>query len=278
MTLDSSSLNKPVSPQEKRSLLKESEHVKGVTSIEDYLRKLDPYRSTTLNWPYPLTTQPASPSVTKQIEPLRKEILQILTTHSFPPQKYLQFSIHCVTKPLYTPASAPRTTLSLIYITDPDSPRAPSAPETFDPARKQISKLLRTNGLKDIHIQIVFANHCFDPTLFEISDENPAKLAFDTVRSDITRIISKLRNKWTMTKVFNVGMTEETAVPTIVVQVAPFTVADWDGMRRQIEGVLMRRGQMSLDVEFIPGRVSRAVTYPEEEDEDLENSKLLIMV
>lgn len=268
------------SPQERRSLLKNTEQVKGVMPIETYLERLEPYRSTTLSWPYPHNILPAEPTTTKQIEHHRSAILAILEAHSFPPPQYLRLSIHSATKQLYH--SKPIPVLSLTYITDPDSTNAPAIPETLGPARNGITTLLRENGINDVHTEIVFVNQVFEPTCLPMRDDDPAAEAFEAAKRNINRVVSRLRDKWSMVKMFNVGVTAETALPTVVVQVNPRTEADWDAMAREILSYIptideYNDGDTDMDmdmvrkieigVEFMTGKIVKPIVYPEEEEE-----------
>lgn len=270
-----SSKNNQVSPQQRRALLKNTKQVKGVMPIETYLKRLEPYRSTTLIWPYPHNILPAEPTTIKQIEHHRNAILAILDTHNFPPPQYLRLSIHSATKQLYT--SKPLPVLSLAYITDPERTNTPSIPETLDPARDEITTLLNQNGINDIHTEIVFVNQVFDPTCFPIQDDDPAAEAFEYARRNSNRVVSRLREKWSMVKMFHVGVTVESARPTVVVQVNPRTEADWDGMMREIVSHLRipkidkyhdcdADTDMEIGVEFMTGKIVKPIVYPEDEE------------
>ncbi|KAL4914871.1 hypothetical protein BDW62DRAFT_204235 [Aspergillus aurantiobrunneus] len=245
--------------QEARALLKGSRNVKGEMPIEDYLSYLDPYRSTTLNLPYSLPTIPASPETVQKVGAHREEILRILESHHFPPPAYLRMSIQSLKHPLHTILGPLRTNLSLAYITDPHSPIAPRAPASLAPARRDISDLLNTHSIKDVYIEIVFVNQSFDPTLFAVSDDHPTTEAFDAVSRELGRVVAPLGNRCPLLDLFSAGLTVETALPTVVVQVSPFTTADWDAMASEMLALLP--DSMGFVVEFIPGMVIREIAY-----------------
>lgn len=78
-----------------------------------------------------------------------------------------------------------------------------------------------------------------------------------------------------MVKMFHVGVTVESAVPTVVVQVNPRTEADWDGMVREIVSHLPKIDQyhdgntdtdMEIGVEFMTGKIVKPIVYPEDEE------------
>lgn len=269
------SQNPQTSPQERRALLKNTDQVKGVMPIETYLERLEPYRSTTLSWPYPHNILPAEPTTTKQIEHHRSAILGILHSHNFPPPQYLQFSIHSATKQLYH--SKPVQVLRLAYITDPESKTAPTIPANLDPVHKEITTLLNNNGI-NVHTEIIFVNQVFEPTCFPIANDDPAAEAFEHARRNINRVVSRLRGKWSMVKMFNVGVTAESAIPTVVVQVNPRTEADWEGMVREMlshipkieyqDGDADIGKKMEIDVEFMTGKVFKPIEYPEQEKDE----------
>ncbi|KAL4808642.1 hypothetical protein BDV18DRAFT_157585 [Aspergillus unguis] len=268
---------------EARRGLKESTALQGVIPIEEYLDRLDPHRSTTLTWPYPLNNTPAPSETATKIEPYHDRILNILHTHNFPPRQYLRFSVFSTTKPQY-PSYPPKTTLSLQYITDPYSSKSPKPPplSTLDTARSEISSLLSTNNIRGIEVELVFLNQCFDPCLFSIKDDTPEWKLFESTRRIIhSRVVSTLRGDWRMMKLFNLGMTKEEALPTIVIQVSPFTSADWGKMTRQIRGLVedananLPAGDKlggGIDVEFIPGNPRREIMYEDDEDLDLDKA------
>lgn len=112
-------------------------------------------------------------------------------------------------------------------------------------------------------------------------DDDPAAEAFQGAKRNINRVVSRLRDKWSMVKMFNVGVTAEIAVPTVVVQVNPRTEADWDAMARGILSYIpaideYNDGDTDMDmdmvrkveigVEFMTGKIVKPIVYPEEEE------------
>ncbi|KAL4925665.1 uncharacterized protein BDV17DRAFT_294249 [Aspergillus undulatus] len=266
-----SSINQQLSPLERRALIKQTEDVKGVMPIEDYLDRLDPYCSTTLKWPYPVTTQPASPPLVRQIESHREKVLSILDTHKFPPRRFLRFSVRYVEKPFYT-SGLRQPILSLEYITDPFLRNAPKVPESLDPARDEIVRYLQEKGIT-IHVEIIFKNQAFNPTLFSIPSSAPEQESFDSSLQYIMRLLtSHLRlGCWEKVEICSLGLTVETAIPTIVVHVTPGARADWEGLAWKIRGCLPVGEWNGVEVEFVVGEVPREVVYPSKWQQDMED-------
>lgn len=183
----------PDYPRKRRNFLRDSEDTDGDLSIEDYLYRCDPYRSTTLEepWPYPLTYQQAPVHITQRVEACRQEFLEILSDHNFPAEDSLRFRVSNVTKPEYPGGDQPITVLRLAYIS------APYAPKRLGPARDEIHRLMTLKGIDDVHVEIVFLDMCFRPSLFSISKDDMATAAYETAKRSIMQFInSELPMKW----------------------------------------------------------------------------------
>jgi hypothetical protein len=121
-------------------------------------------------------------------------------------------------------------------------------------------------------------NQVFEPTCFPIANDDPAAEAFEHARRNINRVVSRLRDKWSMVKMFNVGVTVESTTPTVVVQVNPQTEADWEGMVREMlshipeieyhDGNEVMDKKMEIGVEFVTGKVVKPIEYPEREKDE----------
>ena len=80
-------MTQPPSPGKRRRFLRESEDIDGEMSLEDYLYRSDPFRSSTFEHPWPLPLMMKEPEVELRFDgprfrPFLPEILSILDRHS----------------------------------------------------------------------------------------------------------------------------------------------------------------------------------------------------
>ncbi|KAL5046343.1 hypothetical protein BDW71DRAFT_207417 [Aspergillus fruticulosus] len=262
-----------------RRLSKNSDYVKGVMPIEEYLDRVDPYTSSTLKWPRPFEIKPASPELTQEIELHREEILTILDTQSFPPRAYLRLTVQKVTKRGYM-SSKPKALLSLAYITNPYSPRAPQPPPklTMDAARDEVACHLLAKGISDISTEITFTNQAWNPMLFAFPETNALFAPFKhTIQPAIAScILPKYTNAWQKVSIFYVGLTVEENFPTLVITVSPQVKGDWAALNETIRDLLLEKEKRELDIEFWPGAL-KGVWDPNSEvvdEDDVDNQKV----
>ncbi|KAL4815704.1 hypothetical protein BDW67DRAFT_185426 [Aspergillus spinulosporus] len=255
-----------------RRISKKSDYVKGVMTIEEYLDRVDSYTSSSLKWPLPFDTNPASPEVTQKLELHREEILNILDAHGFPPRAYFRLVVQSVTKRGHT-TSELRSLLSLTYITDPYSARAPQPPPkpTMDAARDEVAYLLMQKGITGISTEISFTNQAWNPILFDLPETNPLFQTFkDFIKPGIIdRILSKNTLVWQKVSLFYIGLTVEENYPTLIITTSPREKGDWAALYEQIKEFLVEKDKGELDVEFWPGPL-KEVWNPNSEvvDED----------
>lgn len=218
----------PESPRKRRNILRESEDTDGELTIENYLCRSDPYRSTTLEdpWPYPTISTVASSEVTEAVEDHREEICRILSDHGFPSNFHLR--VESITKPNYPRGDFPVTLLRVVFVHTPPI----SVPSRLGPAKDQISDLLAQKGIP-LDVEIVFSDLCFQPSLFAVDRRDPAAAVYEAAEFEIVNYIhSVLSRKWRLIPLFNVGRTKSKTTPAIVVLVKPFTVANWSELIR----------------------------------------------
>ncbi|KAL4734206.1 hypothetical protein BDV11DRAFT_174970 [Aspergillus similis] len=239
-----------------RRFSKKSDYVKCVMTIEEYLDRVDPYTSSTLKWPLPFDAKPASPETTHKVELHREEILNILDAHGFPPRAYFRLVVQTVTKRGYS-SSKPKTLLSLTYMTDPYSARAPQPPPkpTMDVARDEVASLVLEKGINDIFTEITFTNQAWNPLLFDLPETNPLFQTFKyAIGPGLTNdILPKNKSVWQRVSLFYVGLTVEENYPTLVITVSPRGKGDWAALHEQIKEFLVEKEKGELDVEFWPG-------------------------
>lgn len=223
-------------PGRRRHFLRQSEYTKGYLSIEEYIYRCDPYLSTTIQepWPLPNDAQPAPPDLTQRLEACKPEILTILSEHNFPDvHRLFFFKVQAITKPEYSLGHQPITLLQLAYLF------AESVPEKLDPTRDAVYDLIRQRGIRDVHVEIVFVDKCFRPSLFGIHKDDPAVGAYEIVKQTVLQTVnSKLGTQWNLLGLFKVGLARATATPSITVLVNPHTHADWSALSSQVKLML----------------------------------------
>ncbi|KAL4898900.1 hypothetical protein BDW74DRAFT_184260 [Aspergillus multicolor] len=269
--------NRPVPPLEVRCLHKPTDHVQGVLSVEEYLDRVDPYTTSTLKWPRPFDTTPASPEISQQVDNHRRDILSILDVHNLPSRGYLRFTVHSVTKRGY-PSPKPRTVLSLTYMTDPFLRRSPQPPSKskMDAARDQIAALLKTKGVLDIDTEIIFINQAFNPLFFDVSDEDPL---FSTCKYTIrpavcNHILPRYTNAWQKVGLTYLGLTVEDNLkyPTLLIPVSPGSKANWAALDHDIKSMLKGKNIQDLNVEFWPGPLKENWSHDAEVVDEFDTS------
>ncbi|RDW81481.1 uncharacterized protein DSM5745_05038 [Aspergillus mulundensis] len=248
----------PDSPRKRRREQRSSDEVQGQLSIEDYLNNSDRYRTTTMRppWPYPLTITPAEPSTVRQVEALKAPILQIMQDDGFPIDHHsFHFQVENVTKPNYPLGSRATTVLRLVFS------GAPHIPGELGPTKDAIYQLIRGHEIRDVEVEIVFLDKCFQPSLFAIPSNHPAVAIYETAKRRILELVDRqVRNEWCLLSLFRLGLVKHKSTPTIVVFVSPFCVQDWYDLALQIKLRLPHNDShaMGIDVEFIPGYIFTA--------------------
>lgn len=242
----------PDSPRKGRRHLRESDETEGSISIEQYLHRSDPYRSTSVDHPlpYPISTRPARGTITTEASEYYTPIADILKKHGF--HGRYDIGVVEVTIPGYPGGERPTITLMIEYRYGAVFPLVPGH------ARDEIRDLLRRN-LVDLHVEIVNLQHCFRPSLFAISPEHPTVRPYEQAKGDLIDILTKgLGANWRTLCLFEVGPSKQKAEASIVVLVEPQTNGNWSSvcpcMLRAVRRFL--HPDVPLQVEFLPGDAS----------------------
>ncbi|KAJ0414513.1 hypothetical protein BJY00DRAFT_318776 [Aspergillus carlsbadensis] len=246
----------PSSPRKRRKHLRESEETAGTMTIEEYLHRADPYRTTTMKspWPYPVAAAPAPAETVRLIEIHKGEILALLEAGGFSTSvKHFECRVEDISKPEYPMGSTPETMLRLMWSGD-----APVPPQ-LEASRDVVANLLAQKGIDRVGVELVFSEKSFQPSMFSISPSHPAVPIYDAAKGEILTLVKdRLGNEWSLLSQFEMGRTEETATPTIVVLVNPLMTHDWADLATQIQRKLHAGDETAteMDVEFIPGGIS----------------------
>jgi hypothetical protein len=240
-------LTPPDSPGKRRRQLRESDETEGELSIETYLYRSDPFRSTTIEnpWPYPLRSKQAPQQITDKIMAYRDAIWAILTDHGFSRDGTLV--VHDILKPGYPGGDSAVTVLRVLYRFDSH------VPPVLGAARDTIHKLLVENDIFGVDVEIVHLHLCFCPSLFAIAPEDPAVTVYQrSYRDIILSLQERIQPYWTSMCLFNVGRTKEKTTPTLVITVRPGAIADWSTLYFKIRHTLGFE-KPHIAVEFLPG-------------------------
>ncbi|KAL3468104.1 hypothetical protein BJX64DRAFT_282988 [Aspergillus heterothallicus] len=246
----------PNSPRKRRMILRESEDTEGNLSIEEYLVRCDPYRTTTANfaWPYPLRTVPADASVIRQLNAHKDEILHVLQEDGFViDEQYLKFRVDDVSKPGYPLGNNSQVTLRLMFDNDA------FVPSRLGPTKDRIARIIHDNGILGVEVEIVFIDKCFRPSLFSVLSHEAAVKVYDSAKRQILALVkARLGQEWSILSLFKMGLTKRKSTPTITIFVNPHTTHDWADLALQIRLLLPHDDPEALNipVEFIPGRLT----------------------
>lgn len=172
-------------------------------SIEEFLVRSGPYRSTTVPspWPYPIVETPAPSNVNRTIQAHKERICQILVSHNFPSEENLRLFVDDVTKPGYPGGNRPVRVLHVVYYNNV------RVPHRLGPAKDEIHALLRENGIRDIHVEIIIQNRTFRPSLSAIHLDHPAANAYMSAKQEIREhLLARLGRAWNFLSMLNVGL------------------------------------------------------------------------
>lgn len=130
-------------------------------------------------------------------------------------------------------------------------------PRNLGTAKDDIYDFLLTHNIHDVHVKIVHYELCFQPSLFAIDPSHQAVEIYERAKSKLVeQLDANLSASWRVLCLFNVGRTEENAVPTVVVMVDPGTVVDFANIVRSTKRLLRAATHTVVDVEFLPGSTS----------------------
>lgn len=138
---------------------------------------------------------------------------------------------------------------------------AMTIPQVLDTAKDAVYDFLLLHNIHDVHVEIVHYDLCFQPSLFAIEPIHLAVGIYECAKSKLVEHLdTNLSASWRVLCLFNVGRTEETAIPTVVVMVDPGIIFDFASLRQSITRFL--RAATAIDVEFLPGGTSTLDPQP----------------
>ena len=244
----------PSSPTKRRKFLKESEDNAGKLSIEQYIYRTDPYRSTSVALPYPtpllleFEDEPMIQRLQNDRE-LRELIADTLGRHNIEPQS---ISVRKQSKPGYPAGGEKLVSVVQVGIDVRDD----SPTDAWSPARRDVKALLIERGFGDLEVELIDPQRFYLPSLFPVSPRDPAVAVYEANRTEILEIVKDaLADAWTSVSLFMVGRSSMSTQHAIVIMVRPLTEHDWLLLRWRIENLVNTQGafQAKITVEFMPG-------------------------
>lgn len=198
----------------------------GELQIEQYLYRTDPYRSTTVKFPFPMPLAVHSLDATLTVKlhqdsQLRTFILKSLEFHQI---RELSLHFSNLSKPGYPRGGDIHVPTLRINVELDDH----ALTESWPAATRDIYLLLGQRGFPGIEVEIIEPNRCYRPSLFPIPPQDAHIAKYESVRKDLVRFITtELGNAWRMMCIFKVGRNSDKTGYAVVVMVQPFTIQDW---------------------------------------------------
>ena len=244
----------PSSPIKRRRFLKESEENAGILSIERYIYRTDPYRSTSADFPFPtpLFIEDRDATITQRLlqDPLLREIIaSTLGKHNIVAQG---MTIAKQSKPGYPGGGdIPVTAVRIDIDVGNNSPT-----DAWSAARRDVELVLQERGFGDLVVELVDPKRFYQLSLFPVFPRDPLVAVYEARHDAILEIIETfLGQAWTSFSLFRVGRSSLATQHAIVVMVKPLTEHDWLVLRWNIESVVNTENpsRSKIGVEFVPG-------------------------
>lgn len=252
----------PESPRKRRQLLRDSEDTEGFLTVETYIARSDPYRSTTIQNPppWPLFFDDPPQDALNLVVECHPEIIKILTSHGFSDNPAIR--LKGVRKPGYPEnGNIPTLLLQILYHLDAVLPRR------FGDAKDKIRDLLIDRSADhNIHVEIAHSTLTFQPSLFPIKPDDESVKQYECVKEDLITVLNtSLGKSWRLLCLCLVGNTEEKARRTIVVMVDPLTSHDWSNLAQEMSRLLQSEKDIPIFIEFLPGSLPQTTSSNESE-------------
>ncbi|EEH06431.1 conserved hypothetical protein [Histoplasma capsulatum G186AR] len=257
--------NPPLSPRKRRQLLRESEDTDGLMTVETYIVRSDPYRSSTLPNPppWPLAFDDPPSDALKLVQDSHSTIVGILTRHGFT-ETDAAIRLSAIHKPGYPGNQDATLLLQILFHSE--------VPRRLGPATDEIRAFFQHHRFnsQEIHVEIARSDLVFQPSLFAIDAENEIIPHFEHIRADlVTFLQTRLGDSWRMLCLCLAGRTEEKAKPTIVVMVDPYTSGDWSNILSEMNLIIRSQERATFAVEFLPGSLPQINSTEDSEKGEL---------
>ncbi|MCJ1247195.1 hypothetical protein MMC30_004409 [Trapelia coarctata] len=248
----SSYMTPPPSPGKRRRQLRESEETDGNMSLEQYIYWADDYRKSTVEKPLPLPLRYERPEAQYSLDGPRFQsfvprIFKILEENGIREDQAVARML-LVSRPGYPGGATPVLTLVI------DINQGVLITRSLGVAKDQISRLMVTNGILDVEVELYDPQRAYMPMLSPLGPEEPVLVAYRNVRQELIDYIhERLDHDWRAMSIFGFGTKDSTVKPAVVILVKPKTVHDWKTVSHKLSYIL--RGFPGISIEFLPGHV-----------------------
>ncbi|KAL8916425.1 MAG: hypothetical protein Q9208_008526 [Pyrenodesmia sp. 3 TL-2023] len=251
--------SQPHPPPSQRSSHQRFNDAPGPMTIELFLYRTEPYRTSSESSPLPFpyrTTQmvPAALARLQSIANCPNRVRKILVD--------LGLQVSSLTPVMRSKVryagGAPRPMIK-VHVRATDHISFQQQSET---GKQQIQGLLTSNGVNGFSVEILDPDRVLVRSIFSLPPSNIIIEAFEGVSKTIVdNLCQRLANKWTSVCLFKVGRTLEQSSYSVFVTVKPGTVSDWQRLQAQTQNImdaeLRRLGNSHLvgtvRADFVPG-------------------------
>ena len=242
----------PSSPRKRRRILRESEDASGELAIEDYLYRTDRYRSTTESQPPPLPIIRSTPDLAtlEEFRTIWPAVIEKLDS-----VMKGQYTCHiCDSWKQGCYQENHKVTTCLVQLD-----RDPGVSPSWATIRNEIHSLLQRSGFKSVQVELLDPHKAFIPALFPQPPSTGSIRLYESVRDRLAALLFRfLGMSWVSMSLYRLGSSKNSAVPTIVVFVRPFTYCDWQHLEVVMNDVVKSKlpEGRTLGIEYLPGGVS----------------------
>lgn len=242
----------PSSPRKRRRILRESEDASGELSIEDYLYRIDCYRSTTESMPLPLPITRSKPDLAT-LEEFNTIWPAIIAKLDSVMKGQYTCEICDSWKQGYNQENRKITTCLIQVDQDPDV--SPS----WRTIRNEIHILLQRSGFNSVQVELLNPHKAFIPALFPQPPSTDSIQLYENVRDRLIALLFRfLGMSWVSMSLYRLGSSMDSAIPTIIVFVQPYKYCNWQHLEMIMNDVVkfeLSEGKV-LKIEYLPGKVS----------------------
>lgn len=244
----------PLSPRKRRRILRESEDSSGGMTIEQYLYRTDPYRSTTAAIAFPLPVMRSNVSFNAADSRRLKDLEPTIQTVLIPAIKDpFTFRFCELSKPGYPGGDIKVATLLV------DVHEGKVQPSSWFATRDVLRSILQKTGYPAVEVEIVDLSRSFMPSIFPQSSMAGSVKVYERFRDTVTKILFRqLGELWNCMSLFKMGRSRAVSAPSIIIYVKPYTWHDWQTLELTIKALFSNeipQGE-DLGVEFLPGVLS----------------------
>ena len=244
----------PPSPGKRRRYLRESADTDGEMSLEDYLYRSDPFRSSTFRHPWPLPLMMREPEVELRFDGPRfrslfPQVLSILDRYSI---KETQRTV--IMRMISKPGFPGGNTEVLTLVLEIDQGLQPKS--NWASARNALKEMFSINGFPSVMIEMYDWERAFVPTLYPLKPQDRVIKLYEAKRPRLLAFIrERLGIRWSAISVFGIGSASGKIRPALTILINPGTRHNWKNLEHGLIEIL---SDHSIQVEFLPGNITVA--------------------